>query len=1357
MLLTPAPGPRVPDQGLRRFAPPSLRRALQKPGGSIASESFPAAILFADVSGFTALAARLVERGPAAAEELSAHLNGCFGETMSLVQEFGGEVEKFAGDALLAIFRARAATAVPDGSEEASNEALREATRRACACAHAITQAIHGRQAGDIALGVHVGVGAGIVSTIHLDLSSGARAFVLLGEPFTQMALAVALARSGEVCLSPSALALIGNGAGTAAPLGDASDPDSTVDAVALAPYLNRALRERLTAVGDASWIAELRRATVLFIHLGPAPVDPQREGARLEVVTRTLGEQVARFDGLLFDLLSDDKGLIGIVMFGVHQAHEDDAARGVRAALELHAALSAVDRAPSIGVATGRMYCGVVGNRQRSELSVVGNAMNFAARLMGLANGTVLCAPVTSSEAGERFVFEEVLLDDPRNRGALLKAGRPLAASRGRQSGAGRHALAVLGREAEWTRLQTAAASHQARPAFAAFLLEGEAGIGKSALMNSLLDAARRQGLRVLHMAGTSLDQVAPYQACSAVAADLLGVDPASPLQQQVVQISGRLSLLPEVAPFAPLLAAVMPAAPPENDAMRALDAQARAEAIRSMLLALVASAASASQTMLMVEDAHWLDSASWALLSQLAQRRLPVLVVLSTRPLTDAAAAPLQAFAREADLMCLLLGPLDRAAAAALIRAKLGVASLSPGVDELIHERAAGHPFFTEELTLALRDAGLLRVEGDMCVLASSERHAGALAIPDTLERVLTSRIDGLGESQRLVLKVASVLGRGFSHDALAAVYPLEQERVALPAQLSELCTRELLTSLGGGEYQFKHAISAEAAYALLPFAQRRDLHRAVAEDITRRHAGDLARQAPLLAHHWGHAGVFDRALLAAEEAGSQALSRFANREAVHFFREALRFDAALAVRTAPARAAQWEVWLGRAHRALGEIPASRRSLEAALARLSCPLPAKTLPARLGMGAQLVRMFMARPALTAGAVVDAASTTAVDAYNLLGTLSHYANDVEAMFFCTAHASERSRHAPPSIEVATLYASIAHIAAFGKMFGASRRYAQAAKAVAAQVDTAFCTATVHQYTGHLAGCLGDLETFDQDMHQAWTLYAGAGKGRPWEEALVNLSYLYMFRGDLPRALEALHTLEQAGRTRNDSQTAGWGMVGQGRVLLLQGRLQEAIGRFHAAEASSGDSLTWSELYGNRALAHLRLGELAAARDDAEHALEIAEKTPSTSYTTLPGYASTMETLVLLCLDKPAEVQVRAQAERMLRAFTRYAGQFPIAAAQSATWTGAMAAVRGRPASGLRTLERAFRAAERSAVRADQAVALRWIAHLQTGAARAATLVRSARLFDEIGYTYEAAQARKSVAGAGTPVSTLSE
>jgi len=1316
------------------FAPPSLVRDLRSAatGALPDAGAFEAAVLFADVSGFTALAARMAERGVSGTEELTHHLNVCFGTMLRLVREAGGEVEKFVGDGLVATFRTRA------------GEPAAVATVHAAACALAICRAIEGQQTPEIALRVHAGVGVGNIRSRHVRLDDEQRAFILSGDPIEQATAASGVARDGEACLSSAAALLAGDsvdavdaGSGfwkivrVVSPARAAAEDAGAGGSPELHRYLNRAILERAAAGRSTAWLAELRRASVVFVSIRAAD-DCDLDDDRLAEVARVIGVSVARLDALLFDFLTGDKGLVAIVLFGIRNAHEDDAARAVSLALDLHEVLRQAGVAPAIGVTSGRVYCGVVGSETRKELAVVGDAMNLAARLMGAANGGVLCAPATSREAGDRFTFEPV-------RGLVLKnvapgfvAHRPTLRTAGPASRNARSA-AVVGRDEECAVLDLAVRQHRQSPAFRAFVLEGEAGIGKSALVQ------RSEEEIQLRVTGDAIDQVSPYRAWREATAALLDVDLTAPPDAQRDAILRRMQPLSELAPLAPLLGALLPHAPPETPRTLGLEPQARAEQTRDAVLALVQGAAESRPLLILVEDAHWFDSASRALIQQLAMRALPVMLIITTRPATGAWAPKLAELCALPGVSRLKIGPLSLAASTALACSKLSVGSLSPAVESLIFERAAGHPFFTEELTLALRDAKLVRIERDHCMLASSDRDRTALALPDTLERVLTSRIDRLAERQRLTLKVASVLGRDFSIDTLRAVFP--GGGASLGADVQSLCDADLLVDRGGGEMRFKHAITQEVGYSLLPFAQRRDLHRAVAECIEARHAGDVALVADLLAHHWGHAGVPHKAVRHAEEAGKRALRRFANREAVHFFREALRFQELAGVALDVARVAGWESNLGLAHRALGELALSQRNCESALVRLSQPVPAKTPRARIGLVAQVVRMFATRPRVTADRAPDAAANTALNAYMQLSTLHHYANDLESMMFSTAHAVPVAKRAGATIEVATLYGSVAHMAAFMKLLPASRAYAQGAHAVARVVQTPHCTGSTFQYTGHLGGCLGDLDTLDRDMHKALEAYAELGPGRLLEEALTNLGYLYQFQGDLPRALETMQALERSGRARDDSQTTGWGIVGQGRVLLCQGELEPALERLNAAEAIVTDNLTVSELFGNRALAYFRSGDRAAALADAARTVKCAEERPATSYTTLPGYGATMEVLVLTCTAEKGNAEARELATRMHRAFGKYAKLFPIAEPAKAVWDGAMLELDGRRARALAALERAARRARESKVKDDEAVALRWLARVQSGSSRRTTLRRVAEEFTRLGRMFEAREA----------------
>ncbi|MBI3302237.1 MAG: guanylate cyclase, partial [Deltaproteobacteria bacterium] len=196
----------------------------------------------------------------------------------------------------------------------------------------------------------------------------------------------------------------------------------------------------------------------------------------------------------------------------------------------------------------------------------------------------------------------------------------------------------------------------------------------------------------------------------------------------------------------------------------------------------------------------------------------------------------------------------------ALALVGQRLGVPRVSETVSALIYERAEGNPFFIEELTSALRDAGLILVTDGVCQLAPGV-DLSALTFPDTVQGVIASRIDQLTPPQQLTLKVASVIGRVFAFHVLHDIYPVQETKAQLATSLDTL-QRVDLTPLYAPEpdlaYLFKHVITQEVAYNLLLFAQRRELHCAVAEWYERTYTGDLAPFYPLLAHHWSKAEV-------------------------------------------------------------------------------------------------------------------------------------------------------------------------------------------------------------------------------------------------------------------------------------------------------------------------------------------------------------------------------------------------------------------------------------------------------------------------------------------------------------------
>ncbi|HET9224643.1 MAG TPA: AAA family ATPase, partial [Roseiflexaceae bacterium] len=541
----------------------------------------------------------------------------------------------------------------------------------------------------------------------------------------------------------------------------------------------------------------------------------------------------------------------------------------------------------------------------------------------------------------------------------------------------------AIVGRVAEQATLVERLHALLRGDAGGVVLIEGEAGLGKSTLVERLGQLAAGLNVAVLLGAGDATEQSTPYYAWRGVFGRLLRIDSISSPTERRARVLRWLG--PDEAALAPLLNAVLPLDLPETATTAALDGPRRAAATRDLLLHLLSRAAARTPTLLLLEDAHWFDSASWALTLAANQRVRPLLTVIALRPLSDDARDSTLLPPEYIQLLAsarawLRLDMLTPAEAIALVCRRLGVAALPEPVAALIREKAHGHPFFSEELAYALRDAGLISVVDGVCLIAP-EADLAALSFPETVQGAIISRIDRLTPTQQLTLKVASVIGRIFPVRTLHAVYPVATDVMRLGDDLTALARLDITPQEAPEPeltYIFKHAITQEVVYDLMLFSQRRQLHRSVAEwyestfgdsetraanlepesvvrgpssvaEIDRQrsmnyelrttdygqHAA-LAPYYPLLAHHWSKAGVAARAIDYLEKAGRNALAISAAREARAAFEQALELlSSAEGARLPDAqlRRAAFARLLGEALHHIGDFAAARVSLDKSL----------------------------------------------------------------------------------------------------------------------------------------------------------------------------------------------------------------------------------------------------------------------------------------------------------------------------------------------------------------------------------------------------------------------------------------
>ncbi|HEX2159639.1 MAG TPA: AAA family ATPase, partial [Actinomycetes bacterium] len=795
--------------------------------------------------------------------------------------------------------------------------------------------------------------------------------------------------------------------------------------AALVAPYLPRAMLASLVA-GHEEWLAELRQITVVFANL--PDLDHRAGLEEADEVMRALQGALYRYEGSINKLSLDEKGTTLVAALGLPPlTHEDDPARGVQAALAMRETLAGLGRRVAIGVTTGRAFCGTVGSRWRREYTMLGAVVNLAARLMQEVGDGVLCDAATAEAARSALAFEALPPVRVKGRAGLVPVYRP--GRPGRAAGRGPEPVVrapLVGREAEWARLEEALRrltgdgdDGDGRPGVVQVLvLEGDAGAGKSRLVAELVDQAVAAGVPVLTGAGDAVERNTPWHVWHELFGRLPAFDGAD-LAARRRLVLDLLGAEPELRDLAPLLNPVLGLELPETPASAQLSGQGRAGRTRELLVLLLRAVVGDKPTVLVIEDAHWLDSASTGLVLTLSRERLPLLLLVATRSRAEGgtvedelAWTAYRRLLRAPNIDRLVLDRLSAAAVEALVGHRLGTSDVPEVLTRLVEEKAEGNPLFTEELTLALRDAGLVRVAGGRVELLSDIPEVLARRLPHTVHGAITSRIDRLSPTQQLTVKVASVIGRVFAVGILRDVHPLRPAVArTLMADLTEI-ERADLTVLDTPEpdlsYLFKHVIVQEAAYNLMLLSQRRQLHRSVAEWYERSSGGDLA----LLAHHWRLAEVPAKAVHYLEQAGGEALREGAYAEAVRFFTALLEVDdadrggppAAGGQGTPDAatiRRARWEHQLGDAYLGLGQLALEQEHLHAALALLGRRTPAsgRRLPGKLAWqtGQQLRNRLWPRPLVARSAETRAALEEAAEVYDRL-------------FLVDYHASQRAR-----------------------------------------------------------------------------------------------------------------------------------------------------------------------------------------------------------------------------------------------------------------------------------------------------------------------------------------------------------
>ncbi|WP_061499884.1 adenylate/guanylate cyclase domain-containing protein [Ramlibacter tataouinensis] len=610
-----------------------------------------------------------------------------------------------------------------------------------------------------------------------------------------------------------------------------------------------------VAAAPPAGW-GELKQATVLFADIVSsteqiAQLDPEQAMDRLKPAVTLMCEAVERFGGTIMRTLGDGV----MALFGVPKSLEGHATLACEAALHMQQAFTSNPQGLSIRVG---LHSGLVASDPYApDTGKGGGAHGLTIHLASRVVGVAPPGGVTITQDCYSLVRASVDVESigtPPLKGIShpveifrLGALKPAFASASFRQG---KLTPFRGRDKEMALLQQAQRLTEMGEAQVVGVAGGP-GAGKSRLCYEFAQWCRSRGKPVFEVRAQVYGSAMPLQpVLELTRVYFFGIAPTDTPAQARAKIVQRTAQLPDRADFDDALLFEFLGVTEEGAAPIGLPPKTRRARLLAIMTALVKLSAP-SVAVILVEDMHWLDEASEefvaALIEAITSTR--TLVVLNYRTSYRSPWAARDNF-REIEVTELSAADTD-----AIVRELISYRREFQDIAQLVAKRSGGNPFFAEELVRAIAERG---------VLSGDPGHFGngidsvERALPATVQAVIGARIDRLGEVEKAVLQMCSIIGKDVPLAILEDV--AGQARPALDHAIEGLCMAELIQpqpAVGGRRYVFRHPLIQEVAYGTQMRAKRATIHAAVAQSMERYYAEQIEEFAALISHHFEAAG--------------------------------------------------------------------------------------------------------------------------------------------------------------------------------------------------------------------------------------------------------------------------------------------------------------------------------------------------------------------------------------------------------------------------------------------------------------------------------------------------------------------
>ena len=928
------------------------------PAPSKSARARRATVMFADISGFTALGERLDP------EQVIGIVNGCFERLEAIVYAHGGAIDEYLGDCVKAAF----------GLTLTAGDGASHAVSAAIAMRDAIAQYNVDRGI-EPPLGIHIGLSTGPVATVPTG-AEGNNKTCVMGEAARLASALEDASERGQIFVGPETRAATESEYAYRPVETEGGHAGSVAAWELLGPLpVDRRKRD-----------SERRAATIVFADLiGTDHIAPDPAGLEIEMGTLfdDLRAAVVEYGGIVNQYTGDGV----MALFGIPNAIEDAPKQALNAALrirELVARYAAEKKVPlsvHIGVNSGFVIAGAIGGSVRKSFTGVGDTVNMSARIKEAAPaGDIYVGPETQRLTQQDFEFSPLGPMRFKGKSKLVQIYRLTSQTRRvhrREADAGARRIfsGLVGRERDLATLDGAIAA-LGRGDGGAISLVAEAGLGKTRLLSEALGRVERNEVRVLQARSISIGASLSFHPFVDLLRGWAAIAEEDPESEALVKLERALAVMGDDARDAlPFVATLLGLRPPGDAAERiaAMDGDAVEKLVTKSLRDLLEAIAHQRPVLVVMEDVHWADRSSVSLLESVLglALRAPILFCLVMRPQFEQTSDRLLEVARR-DLgprhVEVALQPLTPADIEDLIRNLLDIEDLPDSVRATITDKAGGNPFFIEEVVRELIEAGAIVEDGGRFRVTAS---IGDFVIPSTVQEVIMVRIDRLDESKRHILQLASVIGRAFSY---GVIVELVDRARTLGDDLSDLRDKQILVEqaprwdfpVGESddrsieeelEYVFRHALAQETIYSSILQQTRKDLHGRVARAIEARFPMRLKEFYGTLSWHYLRAEDLPHAESFSFLAGEEAARAGASSEALQHFETASRIDRQLHGDTGDAKHRERiEKGIGLALMNTGRLPESLPHFDTALRHLGEHPPTGAVAVQAKFAADLV-----------------------------------------------------------------------------------------------------------------------------------------------------------------------------------------------------------------------------------------------------------------------------------------------------------------------------------------------------------------------------------------------------------------